>query len=48
MSSDLVDYACLAVVALAVFVSHPLVGGALITALVIQVSGWIVSFGLPK
>ncbi|MBL4878613.1 hypothetical protein [uncultured Hyphomonas sp.] len=48
MSSDLVDYACLGAVALAIFVSHPLVGGALITALVIQVAGWIVSFGLPK
>jgi len=48
MSSDMVDYVCLGAVALAIFVSHPLVGGALITALVIQVAGWIVSFGLPK
>jgi len=29
-------------------VSHPFVGAGLVAALVIQVAGWIVSFGLPK
>lgn len=48
MSSDIVDYACLGIVALAIFVSHPFVGAGLVAALVIQVAGWIVSFGLPK
>ena len=48
MSSDLVDYACIGTVILTYFVSHPLVGGALLAALAIQVAGWIVAIRLPK
>lgn len=48
MSSDLVDYGCLGIVLLSLFVSHRLVNGALLFALAIQVAGWIVSTRLPK
>lgn len=48
MSSDLVDYACFGVVALALFVSHPLIGGAIVLALLVQIAGWVAAVGLPK
>ena len=48
MSSDLVDYGCAGVAVLAFFVSHPLVYGALLFALCVQIGGWVVSTRLPK
>ena len=48
MSSDLVDYGCAAIAVLALFVSHPLVQGALVFALCVQVGGWVVATRLPK
>ncbi|MEZ5953748.1 MAG: hypothetical protein R3C13_05505 [Hyphomonas sp.] len=48
MSSDLVDYACMAVAALAFFVSHKLIPGLLLAALAVQVGGWVVASRLPK
>ncbi len=48
MSSDLVDYACLAVVALSLFLTHPLVSGAVVAALIVQAAGWVVATGLPR
>ncbi|MAB11291.1 MAG: hypothetical protein CMF06_11860 [Hyphomonas sp.] len=48
MSSDLVDYGCMAAAALSMFVSHRLVPAILLLALGIQVAGWIVSTRLPR
>jgi hypothetical protein len=48
MSSDLVDYGCAGVAVLALTVSHPLVYGALLFALCVQIGGWIVASRLPK
>jgi len=48
ISSDLVDYGCIAVAALTPFVSGPLMQGLLLAALAIQVAGWVVSTRLPK
>lgn len=48
MSSDLVDYACLALVGVSIFFAHPLINGALLFALAIQVAGWIVATRLPR
>lgn len=48
MSSDLVDYGCAAIAVLALFVSHPLMHGALLFALCVQVAGWVVATRLPK
>ena len=48
ISSDLVDYGCIAVAALTLFASGPLIQGLLLAALAIQVAGWAVSARLPK
>ena len=48
VSSDLVDYACIAVAGLALIVSHRFIPAFLMGALAIQVSGWIVSTRLPR
>ncbi|KCZ91842.1 hypothetical protein [Hyphomonas johnsonii] len=48
MSSDLVDYGCVLVAVLAFFISHPLMYGALLVALAIQVGGWVVATRLPR
>ncbi|MEQ8320606.1 MAG: hypothetical protein RH946_10100 [Rhodospirillales bacterium] len=48
MSSDLVDYGCAAIAMLAFFVSYPLVYGALVFALCVQIGGWVVATRLPK
>ena len=48
MSSDLVDYGCMAAAALSMIVSHRLVPAILLLALGIQVAGWIVSTRLPR
>ena len=48
MSSDLVDYACIAVAVLALIVSHKFMPALLLGALAIQTAGWIVSARLPR
>ena len=48
MSSDLVDYGCVAIAVLSLLVSHPLVYGALLFALCVQIGGWVVASRLPK
>lgn len=48
MSSDLVDYACIAIAVLALMVSHKFMPALLMAALAIQVGGWIVSTRLPR
>ena len=48
MSSDLVDYACIAAAVIALMVSHKLMPALLLGALGIQVAGWIVSARLPR
>ena len=48
MSSDLVDYACIAVAVLALMVSHKFMPGLLMGALAVQAAGWIVSARLPR
>ncbi|MEZ5998551.1 MAG: hypothetical protein R3B98_07655 [Hyphomonas sp.] len=48
ISSDLVDYACIAVAVVAFFVSHKFMPGFLLAALAIQAAGWIISTRLPR
>lgn len=48
MSSDLVDYACIAISALALAFSHKFLPALLMGALAIQAAGWIVSARLPR
>ncbi len=48
MSSDLVDYACVGLVGLSIFVAHPLISGALLFALAVQVAGWVMATRLPR
>jgi hypothetical protein len=48
MSSDVVDYACMAAAVIAMFVSHKLVPALLLLALGIQIAGWVVSTRLPR
>ena len=48
MSSDLVDYGCILMALVALFLSHPLVNLGLFCALLIQIAGWVVASGLPK
>ena len=48
ISSDLVDYACIAIAVLSFFVSGKFMPALLLGALGIQVAGWIVSTRLPR
>ena len=48
MSSDLVDYACIAAAVVALTVSHKLMPALLLAALATQIAGWIVSARLPR
>jgi len=48
MSSDLVDYACMAAAVMALVVSGRFMPAVLLGALGIQVAGWIVSARLPR
>ncbi|KJS24406.1 MAG: hypothetical protein VR75_15480 [Hyphomonadaceae bacterium BRH_c29] len=48
MSSDVVDYACMAAAVIAMFVSHKFVPALLLLALGIQIAGWVVSTRLPR
>jgi hypothetical protein len=48
MSSDLVDYACMLAAVAALLVNHQMMPLFLMTALAIQVAGWIVSARVPK
>lgn len=48
MSSDLVDYACIAAAVVALMVSHKLMPAILLAALAVQIAGWIVSARLPR
>ncbi|MBA3068637.1 MAG: hypothetical protein FP825_09160 [Hyphomonas sp.] len=48
MSSDLVDYACIAGAVAALVFSHKLVPLGMFGALAIQVAGWVVSTRVPK
>lgn len=48
MSSDLVDYACIAAAVFALMVSHKLMPAILLAALAVQIAGWIVSARLPR
>jgi hypothetical protein len=48
MSSDLVDYACIAAAVTAMMVPFRLMPAILLLALGIQVAGWIVSTRLPR
>jgi len=48
MSSDLVDYACIAAAILLLLVPHPIVLLALLGALGVQLAGWVVSTKIPK
>lgn len=48
MSSDLVDYCCILAAAAALAMDYKIVPLALITALAIQVAGWVVSARVPK
>lgn len=48
MSSDLVDYACIAAAILLLLFPHPLVQLALLGALGVQLAGWVVSTKVPK
>jgi hypothetical protein len=48
MSSDIVDYVCILTAVTALNLRHPLITLALLTALAIQVAGWIVSTRVPK
>lgn len=48
MSSDLVDYACAVGALIALNVDHKLMPLVLITALVVQISGWVVASRVPK
>ena len=48
MSSDLVDYGCVAIAILSLFISHTLMYGALVFVLCIQIGGWVVASRLPK
>lgn len=48
MSNARVDWACMATAIGAFFVSHPLMNLALLAALALQVSGWVVSARLPR
>jgi len=48
MSSDLVDYACIAAAVVALTVPHKLMPAILLAALAVQIAGWIVSARLPR
>jgi hypothetical protein len=48
ISSDLVDYACMAAAALAILLDHRLLQLALLLALAIQVAGWIAATRVPR
>jgi hypothetical protein len=48
MSSDLVDYACIAAALAALAIDFSLMPVALMTALGVQLGGWIVSSRVPK
>ncbi|MCA8901150.1 MAG: hypothetical protein KDA53_07845 [Hyphomonas sp.] len=48
ISSDLVDYGCIAVAVLALMLKHWLMPGFLLGALAIQVAGWVVASRLPR
>ncbi|MFN7056206.1 hypothetical protein [Hyphomonas sp.] len=48
MSSDLVDYVCIAAVVIALMVDHKLMPLVLLTALAVQASGWVVSMRVPR
>ena len=48
MSSDIVDYACMAAVAAALLFDHKLLPLLLLGALAVQVGGWIASTRVPK
>jgi hypothetical protein len=48
MSSDVVDYACIAAVLTALMVEHRLMPLVLITALIVQAAGWVVAMRVPR
>lgn len=48
MSSDLVDYSCIAAAGLALLIDHRLVPLLLGAALCLQVAGWVVASRVPK
>lgn len=48
MSSDLVDYACMAAVVVAMLFDHKLIPLLLLGALAVQTGGWIASTRVPK
>ena len=48
MSSDLVDFACIAAAILLLLFPHPLVQLVLFGALGVQMAGWAVSTKVPK
>jgi hypothetical protein len=48
MSSDLVDYACMLAAVAALLLNHTLVPLLTLSALAVQVAGWVVSARVPK
>jgi hypothetical protein len=48
MSSDLVDYGCIAAALLVLVANHPLLPLGLMIALGVQLAGWVVSARVPK
>ena len=48
MSSDLVDYACMAAAGLLLVFDHRLLQGALLLALGVQLAGWVAATRVPK
>lgn len=48
ISSDLIDWGCIAVAAISFFYNHVLLSGAVAVALALQVAGWVAAARLPK
>lgn len=48
MSSDSVDWACVGVAVMSLFINHVIVSGAVVIALGVQIAGWVVSTRLPR
>ncbi len=48
ISDDRVDWACIAVAVLAIFWHHPLADGLIVAAALVQISGWVLAYQLPR
>lgn len=48
ISDDRVDWTCMGVVFLSFFWQHALMDGLVITAALVQISGWVLAYQLPR